>query len=88
MRRKLRAIHGRALYKAAALGCDVLTPTARARPSHLQASSGPSSGGHRARAGEAALAIFVLAIVRWDLAFRLAVSFHLLGYFRTTLIAS
>ena len=74
MRRKLRAIHGRALYKAAALGCDVLTPTARARPSHLQASRGPYSGGHRARAGVAALAIFVLAIVLRVLTLRLAAS--------------
>ena len=38
VRRKLRATHGRAHYKAVALGCVILTPTTRGRPSHLQAS--------------------------------------------------
>ena len=59
---------------AVALAFDILTPTTRARPSHLQASLARSSGGHRARAGVATLAIFVLAFVRWVVALRLAAS--------------
>ena len=52
VRRKLRAIHMRALYKAVALGCDILTPTTRARPSHLQASRAtPVEDTVRAREG-------------------------------------
>ena len=59
---------------AVALGCGILTPSTRARPSHLQASLARSSGGHRASAAGLLATFCPWAFVRRVLALRLAAS--------------